>query len=258
MREAVSRSHQGRRSANEDAVVVSAEVGLCLVADGMGGHRGGGVASRIVADTVSDFVQTSLMDAQITWPFGLEVGLSLEANSLKNAVRLANQRVQAEGRRQPECEGMGSTVVAGLFSDTSLVHTNVGDSRLYLIRSGELKQLTTDDSWAASMLRAGADEGTVKQHPMRHVLTRVVGMDDSLDVEVSKLALEPGDLLVFSSDGLHGPLSDPEILVIASDQSRELEARADALVESALGAGGTDNVSVVLVRLDGSSGKAQS
>ncbi len=248
MSEAVSRSLQGRRESNEDAVLIVEELGLFLVADGMGGHQGGEVASGLAAETIAEFVRASSVDSQITWPFGIDLTLPMEGNRLRNAIQYANQRVRAEGRRQPELEGMGSTVVVALVAGDSVVHASVGDSRLYLLRAGKVQQLTTDDSWAVSMLRAGADEGTIKQHPMRHLLIRVIGADESLEIQVSSLTSEPDDLLIFCTDGLHGPLPDARIQELASDESQTLGARADALVEAALAAGGTDNVSVLLVR----------
>jgi serine/threonine protein phosphatase PrpC len=236
------------RASNEDAFFVDSELGLFVVADGMGGHRAGEVASRLAVDTVVDFVRASESDKGITWPYGLDTRMSFEGNQLRNAVQLANQRILAAAHRQPEWNGMGSTIVVALVKDGRAVYTNIGDSRLYLWRTERLAQLSVDHSWAATMLKAGADPATVRTHPMRHLLTRALGLESNLDVDVSDAPVEDSDLLVFSTDGLHGVIDEAGIGRILADSGTELGALARKLIEAANAAGGPDNVTVVLVR----------
>jgi protein phosphatase len=219
-----------------------------VVADGMGGHRAGEVASRIVVETVADFVRSSDSDRQITWPFGLDLSVSFEANQLRNAVHLAHQKVRFEAQRRSDYAGMGSTVVAARLRGRSVVFCNVGDSRLYLFRRGALSQLSTDHSWAASMLRAGSTPEMIQASPMRHVLTKALGSDDDLELGVSAVTLETGDLLLLCSDGLHGALEDRRLGEILGDWSGPLQPLAEHLIDEANAAGGPDNITAVLAR----------
>lgn len=249
MTEAVGRTHVGRqRQTNEDVYLTDPQLQLFAVADGMGGHNAGEVASRLVVDTVADFVRVSRSDGDITWPYGLENTLSFEANQLRNAILLANQKVHFEGGRRPECRGMGSTVLAVIIQDSHLNYSSVGDSRLYLMRNGELRQLSVDDSWASSMIRAGADPTSVRNHPMRHALTNALGSGEIIDVKVVSQRLEDGDLLLLCSDGLHGSVGDKDIGDVLATHASQLETAADRLIDAANAAGGPDNVTVVLVR----------
>jgi PPM family protein phosphatase len=246
---AVGRSDTGKtRTHNEDSFLVEPDLCFYVVADGMGGHRAGEVASRLVVDTMIAFVRASGDDGSITWPYGLEPNLSIEINQLRNAMHLAHQRVVSEAMRNTEYEGMGSTAIAAVISKGRVVFANVGDSRLYLFRNSALKQLSADDSWAASMLRAGVDAELVHSHPFRHLLTSALGSTQAqpLEVEVQDLPLEPGDVLLLCSDGLYGMLSDEQMAGILTDGSSDLAARADRLISAANEAGGADNITVVL------------
>lgn len=249
MTEAIGRTHVGRqRQTNEDVYFADQQLQLFAVADGMGGHNAGEVASRLVVDTVADFVRISRSDSDVTWPYGLENTLPFEANQLRNAILLANQKVLFEGGRRPECRGMGSTVLAVIVQDGRMNYSSVGDSRLYLMRCGQLQQLSVDDSWASSMIRAGADPAAVRSHPMRHALTNALGSAETIDVKVVTERLEDGDLLLLCSDGLHGPVGDSDIGHVLATHASQLETAADRLIDAANEAGGPDNVTVVLIR----------
>jgi protein phosphatase len=245
------RTDPGRvRLENEDTCLVDSDSGLYAVADGMGGHRGGATASRIAVETLRDFIRSSARDTTITWPCGLEAGVPFAANQLKNAVHLANRRILSEADRVPGLAGMGSTLLAVVVRSDHAFFAGVGDSRLYLWRRGLLKQVSHDDSWAASMLRAGASQEAVDNHEMRHMLTRALGADSELDVEVEQLALEDGDVLLLCSDGLYGPIGDAGIERALAEAASSLDRTAEALVEAANSAGGPDNISAVLVRYE--------
>ncbi len=245
---AAGRTDPGRvRKGNEDAHVIAPAIGLYAVADGMGGHNGGEVASRIAVDTLVGFVQSSGTDSSITWPFGFNTAISFGANQLTSAIRLANRKIRDRSQREAELGGMGSTIVAALAAGRSLIYASVGDSRLYRLRHGTLEQLTEDDSWAASMLRAGASPESVRNHEMRHVLTRAIGSDYELDVDVNQTEIEPDDVYLLCSDGLHGSVEDHRIARLLGDRSAGVERMAASLVDAANEAGGPDNVTAVVL-----------
>jgi len=246
-----ARSDVGRkRSINEDSFVADDEMGLFLVADGMGGHAGGEVASRIAADTLQSFVRSSTADHEITWPFGFTPSLSIEANQLRNAIQMANQLIVTRAAADPRLQSMGSTLIVCLLKSATFVYGNVGDSRLYLWRNGQLRQVSEDDSWAASMLRAGASAEMVSKHEMRHVLTRALGTTQALDVTIGEHPLEDGDVLLLCSDGLYGPAGEEALARVLGTPGLTIEERAVALIEAANAAGGPDNITVILVEPD--------
>ena len=236
------------RESNEDALLMDVESGLFAVADGMGGHNAGEVASRLAIETLAEFVRTSLRDSGITWPFGFNTSLAFEANQLKSAVQLANQQIRHHATQQASLDGMGSTMVVLIARAGGSYFANVGDSRLYRWRGGALHQLSEDDSWAASMLKAGADPEYVRAHAMRHMLTRALGSDASLDVQVTPVPVEPGDLLLLCSDGLYGPLGDSGMAAVMAQFPATLDETVASLVRAANDAGGPDNVTALLVR----------
>lgn len=251
MSSSAARTHTGRvRTGNEDAYLVDPALGLFAVADGMGGHSGGEVASAIAIAAIAEFTAASRRDAAITWPYGLSPDLSLEANQLINAVQIANQHIRSHATDRPELTGMGSTLIAVLLCGEGACFVNIGDSRLYLWRRATLAQLSEDDSWAASMLRAGAPPDLVEQHKLRHVLTKALGSAPTLSVTPREVTLRDADVLLLCSDGLYGPLGDDGIERTLGRAGPDLDATASALIEAANAAGGPDNITAVLVRYD--------
>jgi len=244
-----AKSHPGRvRAGNEDALIADAGLALFAVADGLGGHQGGEVASRIAIETIMEFVSTSRRDSTITWPFGFDLDISRESNQLRNAVLLANRQIRLRAEREPEHAGMGSTVIAVAVDGDRASFVAVGDSRLYRWRQDTLTQLSEDDTWVAAMVRAGAAAQSIRRHQMRHMLTRALGSVAGLDARAYDFPVDPGDLLVLCSDGLYGPLGDDGIARVLAERSTDLDVAASALVDAANAAGGPDNVTVVLVR----------
>jgi protein phosphatase len=250
MIEAYGRTDVGRRrKINEDSYLVSPETSLYVVCDGMGGHNAGEVASRMAIETISTFVERSAVEKEITWPWGLDANVSFDANRLKTAIRLANARVYQAADNREELAGMGTTVVALLVSPDLVTIGSAGDSRCYLVRDGELSQLTRDDSWVSAALGEGIlNSDDVEHHPLRNVITKAVGARDSIDLEVVQHDLKPGDILLLCSDGLHGMINDQEIKRILVPVPESLEDASARLVDAANEAGGRDNVSVVLLR----------
>src|SRR5215203_2334331 len=169
-----SRTDVGPRKMNQDHFGWWPELGLFVVADGMGGHNAGEVASHMAVETIHGFIEESAGTSDITWPFGLEVKNSIDLNRLTTAVRLANRRIFSEGSKSPERSGMGTTVVAALVAADRINIVSVGDSRVYRFRQGALEQLTKDDTWLASVLGEKQAEDADPQHPLRQVLTSVL------------------------------------------------------------------------------------
>jgi protein phosphatase len=222
------------------------ELGLFVVADGMGGHNAGEVASHMAVETIHTFIKESATSADITWPFGLEVDNSIDVNRLSTAVRLANRRIYSEGSKAPELNGMGTTVVAALVAGDKLTLVSVGDSRLYRLRDGSLEQLTSDDTWLASVLGAQGAEDADPQHPLRHVLTSVVGTKDDLKPETREEELKAGDTLLLCTDGIHGKLDTTMLteLLSAGKPSTDLAA---TIVSEAITRGTTDNSTALVI-----------
>ena len=226
-------THTGRRKSNEDAMLVDVELGLFVVADGMGGHNAGEVASSIVVAALREFF--------LSQPDRTE-------QTLADSLCLANDRVIGAAADTPEYAGMGTTVVAACVTGNTMLFGSVGDSRIYLWRDRRLTQLTQDDSWVSRVLGEEAlSADDVQRHPMRHVLTKVVGLRPDMEPSMGECVLEPGDAVLLCSDGLHGSVADPVIaeMLIASDA---IETQAERLVDQALSRGATDNITVVIVR----------
>jgi len=222
-----------RRKLNEDNVLVDAQSRLYAVCDGMGGHNAGEVASKMAIETIAAFIQKSDGDEKdITWPYGLETELSFEGNRLKTALRLANKRVFKAADNREDYTGMGTTAVAALANANMLTVGSAGDSRCYLVRGGELRQLTRDDSWVSAALGEGIlNSDDVEHHPLRNVITKAVGARDTIDLDVLEHQLQPGDVVMLCSDGLHGMLNEQELRRILLSAPGSLEEATARLVE---------------------------
>jgi serine/threonine protein phosphatase PrpC len=238
------------RKNNEDKFVMDEQVNLYAVADGMGGHRAGEVASLMAIEAIAGFVRRSAGDIDFTWPFGIDAALSLDGNRLRTAIHLANRRIFQASETTEDYSGMGTTIVAVLVNGPTIAVAHVGDSRLYLFSEGTLQPVTEDDSWAATVLRHDptmtADQ--VARHPMRNVLTNVLGAREQVDVHITERPFGPGDVLLLCSDGLHSVLEPTAIVQMLT--APPLEAAASKLVAAAMAAGSRDNVTAVVVRSD--------
>ena len=234
------------RPSNEDRFVVDEELRLCVVADGMGGHQAGEVAAHIAVEAVLDVVRDR---RSIGWPFGFDPALSEAGNLIRTAIQLANMQVLEVAGTSTEYAGMGTTLVAALVVDGRLSVGHVGDSRLYRLACGRLRQMTEDDSWLASMLASDphADVDVLKHHPMRHALTNVIGARPLTDVHVAEEAMAPGDVLLLTTDGVHGVVDDRRLerLVL---EAPSLAGAASDIVQTALARGSRDNCTAVVAR----------
>ena len=238
-----------KRKGNEDSHFVNPEQNLFVVADGMGGHAAGEVASRIAVESINEFICLTGGDEEITWPFGLDENISYDGNRLKTAIRFANKRVIEATREKTEYEGMATTVAAVLVDDTVANLGHVGDSRVYLFRDEGVRQLTSDHSWVNEQLLSGvisADQA--RSHPLRNVVTRALGGKADLQVEMQIHKIEAGDVLMLCSDGLTTMLPDDEMGKLVKEAADDLREAAESLVAAANERGGEDNITVLLLK----------
>lgn len=236
------------REKNEDRVLIDEALGLYVVADGMGGRSHGELAADLAITTMQHYIGSSRDRLDVTWPFGYNFDLSVDANRLTTAIQLANRQVWRQAEQAPEYGGMGTTVAAILADDTSLTVGNVGDSRVYLWRES-LQQLTVDDTWLKAMSGRGPAEVDMSKHPLRNFLTQAAGSKDLVDVHITELELREDDVIMISSDGLHGLVTDEEIAAVITSAPSIADAGAN-LVQLARAAGGPDNISVILLKLN--------
>ena len=242
-----------RREGNEDSFRERPDLGLYVVADGMGGHEAGEVASRIAVQVIESFIDdTRNADLNSTWPFPFDTARSLAANRLIAALRLANKRVASAIAESPEVKGMATTAVAILLEPQGMAQVaHVGDSRAYLLRKGQLRQLTNDHSWVGEQVRAGVlSDDDAQRHPWRNVVTRAISGGADPEVDVSEVPLEPGDRMLVCSDGLSSSVP-PDRLSELMNQPGDIASCAQALITAANDAGGPDNITVILVEVDG-------
>ena len=233
----------GRRPNNEDAICARPELGLFVVADGMGGYEGGEVASAIAVDSICELVRRTACDADVTWPYKVDPRRTIDENEILVATRLANERIAA--RRKGALEQMGSTVAVLRLAGDRVVIGHVGDSRVYRLRDGWLAQLTIDHSLLAQLVAAGTPPVDIASFPWRHVVTRALGTPTG-EPEVQLDRVRAGDVYLLCSDGLSEVLSIDEIARLL-DASAEPACRA--LVEAAFAAGSRDNISAIVVRV---------
>ena len=222
------------RASNEDAFAVEPELGLFVVADGMGGAQAGERASAIAIETI---VQNVRCAAPARTP-----------DILLQSIREANRNVIEQAAGNPDYQGMGTTVVAVLLEPPAAHVASVGDSRLYLWRGDRLQRVTSDQTWVNEVGRSlGLTEEQIHSHPFRNVLTMAVGARERIEVHSHELTLSDGDLLLLCSDGLHGVLNDEELTQALSGGRPLPEAAAD-LIGRAREHGGPDNITAVLVQ----------
>ena len=245
-------SHPGlRREENEDSYCRRPDIGLFMVADGMGGHAAGEVASKLAVEVIENFINdTRDADVNTTWPFPYDPAYNLAGNRLKAAYRLANRRLGAAMEDDESLRGMATTAAAVLFAKDAPVVAHVGDSRVYIWRDGFLHQITQDHSWVGEQVRAGVmTETDARRHPWRNVVTRALSGGDDPEVEVAEIDVRQGDRLLICSDGLSSvvPIEKLEELF---NQRQSLERTCELLIEAANAAGGPDNITVAVLQVD--------
>jgi PPM family protein phosphatase len=241
-----------RRTSNEDCYCTRPDVGLFMVADGMGGHVAGEVASRQAVEAIESFIEeTAGADKNRTWPFPFDPLLSLEANRLKAAFRLANRRIAAAIADSQDLRGMATTASAFLAGSGSACVAHVGDSRVYVLRHGPLEQITHDHSWVEEQVRAGTmSPSAARQHPWRNVVTRALSGGEDPEVDVTELRPTTGERFLLCSDGLFSVVTDQQIAAILADSTAPLKDVCQRLVDAANAGGGPDNITAVVLQVD--------
>lgn len=239
-----------KRRLNEDVYFLDHEAGVYLVADGMGGHAAGEVASRVASDEIVRSYKQESEDTEATWPEHWDPDHSAIANKIVDAIVAGHYRVTTVMNKDAELKGMGTTVVVAAhhFGDNKVIICHVGDSRAYRYRHGRLELLTRDHSWVHEQVSAGfLTEDAARTHPLKNVVTQALGGSSEPSVDVLETVIEDGDLYLLCSDGLNSMLTDDEITSLLAEDGT-LEQTCTRLIDAANARGGNDNISVVLLR----------
>jgi len=243
-----------KRTHNEDSFAIVDGEHLFLVADGMGGHSSGEVASRMAIETMADFFQATSADPEATWPYKMDKTRGYEENRLVTGIKLANRRIFEAAQRETRLHGMGTTLVALLAVRDACLIGHVGDSRVYRWRGNTLEQLTEDHSLLNDYIKMKSmTPEEIENFPHKNVIVRALGMKETVKVDAIYDKPKPGDLYIMCSDGLCGPAGDDDIREILTNQSANLRDCSQALVDRANEKGGPDNITVVMCRWVGSS-----
>ncbi|HKU37336.1 MAG TPA: Stp1/IreP family PP2C-type Ser/Thr phosphatase [Polyangiales bacterium] len=241
-----------KRTHNEDYFALVESEHLYLVADGMGGHSSGEVASQLAINTMSEFFQATSADPEATWPYKMDKTRGYEENRLVTGIKLANRRIYEAAQREQRLHGMGTTIVALLCVHDACLIGHVGDSRVYRVRGNSVEQLTEDHSLLNDYMKMKSmTQEEVENFPHKNVIVRALGMKETVKVDAILDTPQPGDVYVLCSDGLSGQVS-PEEMRDAVLRNKDLKAASQALIDRANEAGGPDNITVLLCRWVGS------
>jgi len=238
-----------RRDHNEDAVASDVETGLVVLADGMGGYKAGEVASEIAVLTIVAELKESMLNLD---PGQIDAASGMQAESLlvKEAVAKANHSIYEVSQSQPQCAGMGTTLVVGLFTNNKIIVGHIGDSRMYLLRGDEFSQVTEDHSLLQEQIKSGLI--TVEQAKLsnnKNLVTRALGIDPEVELEIHEYETEVGDIYLLCSDGLSDLVEDEDIQLTLASLGSNLDLAASQLIQMANDNGGKDNISVILARV---------
>jgi len=245
----VGQTDTGRvREHNEDTIATDADVGLLVLADGMGGYNAGEVASGIAVKTITNLVREGLLREDLA-SIDRSTGLTRPSIVLRDAITRANKIIYQTARSQAECEGMGTTVVAALFYDNRISIAHVGDSRLYRQRGSQISQVTMDHSLLQELVDRGFYSPEEAQRAAnKNYVTRALGVEPQVEVEVQEHPVDKGDIFILCSDGLSDMVEDEDIRLTISTFGANLDTVAKQLIQLANENGGRDNVSVVLAQ----------
>jgi serine/threonine protein phosphatase PrpC len=242
-----------KRTTNEDSFALVESEHLYLVADGMGGHSSGEVASQMAINTMSEFFQATSADPEATWPYKMDKTRGYEENRLVTGVKLANRRIFEAAQREQRLHGMGTTMVSLLCSSDQCLIGHVGDSRVYRLRGNAFEQLTEDHSLLNDYMKMKSmTQEEIDNFPHKNVIVRALGMKETVKVDAILDTPQPGDIYALCSDGLSGQISNDEIRDLIL-KNKDLKAASQALIDKANENGGPDNITVVLAKWMGSS-----
>jgi len=238
-----------KRKINEDSLLMAPDFGLYLVADGMGGHKAGDVASRMTAKTIQDYWQKMTEGNPPPFLEEIDRNISLNAKHLLNSIFLAN-RIVYEAQKKPQYHRMGSTLAALLLEDNSVWVANVGDSLIYLFYDDQLRQVSESHSLESEQKNLGMiDPEEAGNSLFRHILTRAIGLRERVDVFITAIEPKPGATILLCSDGLTDYTSEENIKTVLDDFTISLERKVDVLIDEAKRGGGGDNITVLLVEI---------
>jgi PPM family protein phosphatase len=238
-----------KRPHNEDYFAVDPALGLYVICDGMGGGNAGEIASRMAIEAIVTHLKAAAATPKLTLIGPVDPNLSIAANQLASAIRAANEAVHQASWQHAKYAGMGTTVVAIRLTNSYLSIAHVGDSRLYLVRNGAMQSLTSDHSWVAEQVARGCmSEEEAARSPRRNIVTRALGVESTVEIDLAEMPLLNGDLLLLCSDGLTRGVRSQDILQTL-ELDGDLEAKTNRLVSMANEAGGDDNVTVMLVSI---------
>ena len=237
------------REHNEDTIAADADIGLLVLADGMGGYNAGEVASGIAVKTVLNLIREQVEREDLT-VLDKDTGMTRPSIILRDAITRANKIIYQTARSQPQCEGMGTTIVAALFFDNRVSIAHVGDSRLYRLRSDRFEQVTMDHSLLQELVDRGFYSPEEAQRAAnKNYVTRALGVEPNVDVELQESTVNKGDVYVLCSDGLSDMVEDDDIHLTISTFSANLDTVAKQLIQLANDNGGRDNVSAVMAQV---------
>jgi serine/threonine protein phosphatase PrpC len=247
---AVGVTDTGRvREHNEDAIQLDPDIGLYVLADGMGGYNAGEVASGIAVKTIVNLVREALVRETLDQP-DRETGLNRPGIILRDAIQRANKIIYQTSKTQPQCEGMGTTIVCCLFYDNRITMAHVGDSRLYRLRSDRFEQLTMDHSLLQELVDRGFYSAEEAQRATnKNYVTRALGVEPNVDVEIHEEPAAKGDFYLLCSDGLSDMVEDEDIHLTINTFNANLETVAKQLIQLTNDNGGRDNVSVLIAHV---------
>ncbi|MFN3202961.1 MAG: Stp1/IreP family PP2C-type Ser/Thr phosphatase [Bradymonadia bacterium] len=246
------RTHVGmKRTHNEDSLRICRDQNLFIVADGMGGHASGEVASQLSVETLAEFYRATAEDDEITWPFKLDKGMGYQESRITTGVKLSNRRVYENACRDAKLKGMGTTLVTLYLHGGNGYIGHVGDSRVYRFRSGQLTQITEDHSLLNDYIKIKKlTPEEIEAFPHKNVIVRALGMKENVQVDVHAEKAQIGDIFLLCSDGLSGMITDEGMEQILVTHGSDLEKSCEVLIETANQNGGTDNITVILARYE--------
>jgi protein phosphatase len=239
-----------KRSHNEDSFFIVEDENLYIIADGMGGHSSGEIASQMAVETVANFFKSTSNDDEVTWPFKMDKGRDYQENRLVTAIKLANLRIYESAQREAKYRGMGTTIVAALFKNDEVIIAHVGDSRCYHITGNEIRQITEDHSLLNDYIKAKKlTPEELENFPHKNVIVRALGMKETVQVDINRIKPSPGDIFLLCCDGLSGMVKDEEMKNIILTYKDNLEKANEVLIARANENGGIDNITSILVKI---------
>lgn len=236
-----------RRKQNEDSLFLDDRMGLYVVADGMGGHKAGEVASKLVVETIRDYIRQGQLDGRVEKLVEADESLSKEARLLLGGIQLSNRIVHQTALSNEAYRGMGSTVSAVYFTEKTFIVANVGDSLIYLIRDGEIEQLAVPHTLIAEQAERDPENAELLWGDFKHVLTRAMGVDDTVKADINEVPFFKDDMIVICSDGLTDKADAEEILKLVYKQRSEKACKG--LVDLANSRGGDDNITAIVLKV---------